>query len=653
MLRSWFGNDTARTHDRRLRRAPARRGPALALELLEDRTVPNAFTWNGLQSTDWADQRNWNTGTSGIPLPGDDVLINTSSPNNPTLSAPTTILSLTVNTGAGTITLNANLTVNGTYSQNAGTVNLANNTLTVKGNPSFNAGSTPPATGTLLLAGTSLQTLGNSSGKTLPNLTINNASGVTTTGTAFNMTSLTVLAGTFTLIDNNPYSDTGFFTQSGGSVSLNSTTTQLQIAGNVTRTGVGTFSGAVGTVVLNGGAGQTINDSTFNPFPNLLISNTTPAGVTIPGSTLNGGVSRVGAANVTLNANCTLTLTQASTAAFLVASGGFTDNGKVVLSQLTPNGNNLTALIKVTGALALSATSAFDLFVGGPTGPLAGVYQYITYASVTGAASVPAGNIVVHGYAAPIVVTSKNIGTTALTVTLASPGVIDTWTGGSNSNFANGANWSNNAPPGASDRAVIQNAPNDPILSVNTTVGSLEVIGGFLTINANVTLTVAGNFLQNAGFLALGSGAQLQIAGDVIRTGGVFLGATGTVVFNGTSQSITDTSGHAFGWDMMVNSGTTVTVQAGSVLSVADNFTNNGTVNLSMTSPSPSSATPLQIGNNLVEGAGSVFNLTLGNQGTGLTYIFITFGGTETRNATFTANAGTVNHNAHNITVTT
>ena len=84
---------------------------------------------------------------------------------------------------------------------------------------------------------------------------------------------------------------------------------------------------------------------------------------------------------------------------------------------------------------------------------------------------------------------------------------------------------------------------------------------------------------------------------------------------------------------------------------MANNFTDNGTVNLSMAGPT--FATPLVIGNNLVEGAGSAFNLTLGNQGTGLTYIFITFGGTETLDATFSANAGTVNHNAHNITVTT
>jgi hypothetical protein len=67
----------------------------------------------------------------------------------------------------------------------------------------------------------------------------------------------------------------------------------------------------------------------------------------------------------------------------------------------------------------------------------------------------------------------------------------------------------------------------------------------------------------------------------------------------------------------------------------------------------PNSATPLVIGNNLVEVSGAVFNLNLGITTAGLTYIFLTFGGTETTGATFNVNAGTVQHNSHNISVLT
>jgi hypothetical protein len=644
MFRNWFGTDAARPHSRQPRRSQAQSKFALTLELLEARTVPATFTWSGASSTDWATAANWNSGTSGVPGANDDVVINTNNPLDPTLSADTTIGSLTINSGTGsvTVTLNANLSVNGALTQNAGALDLGGNTLTVDGNVAFNGGETPPSTGTLVMAGRFAQSISNSSGLPLPDLTINNPlSLVTTTGSAFSVTGLTVLAGVITL--SADMTDSGDFIQGGGTVSLR--TNALNIAGNVTRTGGNiTFTG-LGDVVLDGAAGQTVMDSTFTQFPNLTISNTSTAGVTIPGSTINGGVSRVGAANVTLNLNCTLTLTQASTAAFLVDSGTFTDNGKVVLNQLTPNGSNPTALVKVTGGLALSASSAFDLSVAAPSA--GAVYSFITYGSVTGAGSVPAGNIVVHGNA-PFAVTPA-FAASALTVTLASPGIIDTWTGGTDSTFANGANWSAGAAPGASDLAVIANAPNDLILSGATTVGSLEVIGGFLTLNA--TLTVTGNYSQDAGFLAFGTGAQLQIAGNVVRTGGVFLGAVGTVVLDGTNQSITDTSGHAFGWDMVVNSGTAVTVQAGSVLSVADNLTNDGTVNLSMASPA--SATPLAVGNNLVEGAGSVFNLALGDTSAMLSYIFITFGGTETTGATFNTNAGSVLHKSNSINVTT
>jgi hypothetical protein len=123
------------------------------------------------------------------------------------------------------------------------------------------------------------------------------------------------------------------------------------------------------------------------------------------------------------------------------------------------------------------------------------------------------------------------------------------------------------------------------------------------------------------------------------------------VVFDGTRQTFADTSGLAFARNVIVDSGVFLTVQLGSVLTVGNDFTNNGTVILRMTSPG--SAKPLAIGHNLVEGAGSAFTFTLDDTGAGLTYIFLTFGGTEAAGATFSANAGTVNHNANNITVTT
>jgi hypothetical protein len=231
------------------------------------------------------------------------------------------------------------------------------------------------------------------------------------------------------------------------------------------------------------------------------------------------------------------------------------------------------------------------------------------------------------------------------------------WNGSQNCNFNQAANWTDvadnthHAVPTATDSAIVQSSPHDPVMNQDHTLAGLQIDGGLLTVSAN--LTEAGSFSQSGGSMAFGANSnQLQIAGDVTRTGGTFQGAVGTVVLNGSAgQTVTDTSGHTFASNMIVHSGTTVTVQSGSVLSVSGNFTNNGAVNLSMATPA--GATPLVVGNNLVEGSGSVFTFTLGNTSAGLSYILITFGGTEPTGAMFNPTTGTVNHNSQSVTLTT
>jgi hypothetical protein len=631
MFRNYLSAGAVKSRNRPPRRLQARRRLALAVEVLEDRTVP--ANWTGNVSTDWATGGNWDTGL--VPGAADPVTIGTAT-RNPILSAATTIASLTLNTG-GNLQLNANLQVNGSV-LTGGTVNLASNaTLTVNnGSFTFNSGAAISTTGTVAMTGTAAANLSPGTGASLPKITISNTGGVTTTGGAFSVASLDVTTGSLTL--GNTLTDKGAFTQEGGNVNLNNQ--QLQVAGNITRsgTGVATMLGTTGTVLLNGTAGQTFMDTSFGKLPGLIISDN----VTLPSGS-NVGV-RTGGSGVTLNSGFTLTLLQGPAASFLIDRGNFTDNGKIVLNQFTPNGGATFALITINGALALSGTATFDLTVN-KLAPSA-VFTFVTYGSTTGTA----GTTTVHGNF-PFTATAA-AGTTALTVTLGSQVTTDTWTGaGADNKFSNAANWSTGAVPGPTDLAVIPSGtPNDPTLGTAATVAGLQVTGGTLTLFAS--LTVTGDFTESAGQISFGTDAnQLIIGGNVNRTGGTFLATAGTVVFNGSYQTVADTSGLAFARNVIVNSGVFLTIQVGSVLTVGNDFTNNGTVSLRMTSPG--SATPLAIGNNLIEGAGSAFTFTLDNTSAGLTYIFLTFGGTETAGATFSDNAGTVNHNAHNITVTT
>ena len=129
--------------------------------------------------------------------------------------------------------------------------------------------------------------------------------------------------------------------------------------------------------------------------------------------------------------------------------------------------------------------------------------------------------------------------------------------------------------PTAADTAVITGGNFATVLNTNATVAALQISNGFLTLNAN--LTDLGTYSQDQGFVAFGADAdQLQIAGTVTRSGGVFLGSAGTVVLDGTAaQADTDTSGHPFGWNLVLANAAGVTVQPGSIVSVGNNVTLN------------------------------------------------------------------------------
>jgi hypothetical protein len=113
------------------------------MELLEAREVPSAVTWTGGGGSNhnWSDAANWNT--SVVPRATDTVTFDGTSANNSAVDAAFggTVAGISINSGyTGTITLGRSLTVNGAFTQGAGTLDESGNTLTLQGNLTQTAG---------------------------------------------------------------------------------------------------------------------------------------------------------------------------------------------------------------------------------------------------------------------------------------------------------------------------------------------------------------------------------------------------------------------------------------------------------------------------------------------------------------------------------
>jgi hypothetical protein len=245
------------------------------------------------------------------------------------------------------------------------------------------------------------------------------------------------------------------------------------------------------------------------------------------------------------------------------------------------------------------------------------------------------------------------------------------WNGSVSGDWFTAANWSDlsnssvQAVPGAADLVYIPGAPNDPVLTSAATVGALAVTGGYLQVTgAGASLNDLGNFYQEAGFVAFGDNTnQLLIGGDTVRVGGIFLGSTGTVVFDGTAgQSYVDVSGHplpnvsitngsaagvtiANGSALTVNglslaAGSVLTLAGSATLTTGGDFADSGTLNLSVPAPNNAVA-PLTVGGTLTLSATSVFNLTVGAPALGASYLFVQYGAVTGQSGAAVSIAGT------------
>jgi hypothetical protein len=575
------------------------------------------FDWTGGFSNDWTAPQNWTdrNGNHGVPTAADTVIIH-GAPYDPILSANATVANLILDTGY--LRLNASLTVTGSYSQGGCFVGFGASTdvLTIDGDVTRTGGEIFVANGNVVLNGTSTQTVRDVSDHPLPNLTIANPAGVTLTADSrLVVTGLDVSGGSLTL--NSDVTDTGTFTQEGGSVSYNASV-GLTVEGDISRTG-GTFisaPGVAGTVVLAGQPSQHITDTTGSSWPDVTITNDNVTGVIV-----NAG-SHLSVADLTLSAASTLNLQGTAT---LAVGGTFTDNGKLFLNQPASGG---AAPVTVGGTLALAGTTAFDLTIGSPA--IGNYYDFVMYGTLTDNAS---ATYILRGTGTlnpALDKTAPNLG-----VRFLSAATSYNWTGAVSSDWSDLRNWTKDGTPGvhavpvAADTVRINGGPHDPVVTPSTSVAGIVMGNGFLTING--TLTDTGTFNQSEGFLAFGAGGRLQIAGDVTRTGGRFLGSAGTVVLMGGAQNFSDTSNHPVP-NLDISNGSAVTIPSGSHPAVSGSVSVNGSLTLAdtatlnvggtldavghllLTQNTPNggaASAPLQVGT-LEVNAHSLFDLTVG-----------------------------------------
>ncbi len=494
-----------------------KRTSSLAVERLEDRTVPSTIT-----STTTGG--NWNTGSTWVggvaPGASDTAVIATTGGNSVKITAGESVTSVTINSGAtlengpdetGTLTISGNLTITGTFAADSNPGNSDTLSVNLAGN--FTDNGTFTAAGSTVfdrvidvtMNGTSAQTISGTSTADFHNLTINNAAGVTlgsniqdgvegaTAGTLTVDSGATFNMAAFT-ISNGSGGNGAFTLDSGGTLGIGSATgiaSGTTASGNILATGTRTYSTG-GNYTYNGAVNQATGTGLPATVNNLTIANTGTAGsdtVTLGGSitasgglTLTSGILAAGANTINLN-----------------GSGGFTNNAST------------TALSAGTSTVSFGGTSAQSL-----GGTFATTFDNLTIADSGGVTLGTSSNPTVDG-----------------NLTLSS----GTLTAGANTITLDG-NWTNNS--GTSAFA----ANTSTVVFAGTTGTSAQnIAGSAATTFDNLTINNSGtsNTIKNAvspaaslainGVLTMANSTTFNMNGSNLSAGLLSTSGSGTSVF--------------------------------------------------------------------------------------------------------------------------
>lgn len=480
-------------------------------------TTGSANTRVASQSGNWHNTATW--GGAAIPTTADDVVIN--GGYTVTIAADAaTCASLTIGgasagtlmiSGPYTTTIVGNILVNSNGSfintnvevDNTSTLNIAGN-LTVDG--TFEMNSTVDDVTVVNFNGTQPQTI-NGSGSTCAfnNLTISNTSGVTLTRNISLDDPLTGHEATLTvsgIFDLSSY--TCNRSVSGGSLTVTGT---LKIGGtNNFPTNYVTVSLSGGTVEYNGAGSQTI---AVKDYYNLTSSG---SGARTLGTTGNIGISGTftPGSNSYTTTGSTIDFNAAGSQTipvFTFDNVVFSGSGTKAFSGSTTVNSNMTISGSAVVNLGTNTSTAATLFFG----------SNVQAAGTWGGTGSGATNINT---------TYFDAATGILNVTSSVSSY--TWIGGTSTAWEVASNWSPaHVPSSSSENAIIAaGGTYQPTISAAASCNGITLnSGSTLTISGSNTLTVSGNWTNNGGTLAAGSG---------------------TVLFNGTSQTIGGSSATTF-----------------------------------------------------------------------------------------------------------
>ena len=591
----------------------------------------------------------------------------------PELPTATSVLNnLTFSHTSGTVTLNADTTVNGNLVTTAGgTLDLNGYTLTVKG--SVTNGGTITGGGKLLLAGSSAQTLAGTGA--YGNVELDNAAGASLAANTTINGNLDVTVGQFT-VGAYSITVTGATTVDGtlaiasatGTATFNDVTVHgtwnntaneaVTINGNLVN--AGTFNAGTGIHTL-AGTSKTIGGTVA--IPSLTITGTyTNNDVLTINTRIGGAGGLIQAAGATLNlggtaTNATLTATAAGNtvnyfgAAQTVKATAYENlvlggSGVKTLTSVSTVNGNLTMDGTASATTATGLTIGGDLQIGDGTTFTAAGYAL----TVAGATTVGEGTSGVLNISSA---TGTKIFNGAVAINAGG-----TWNSGTSpatfrGGIANGGSFTSGSGAQTFDT-------NNQALAGIFTMPNVAVTGIALTNTGTLTASTA---LTGTGELVQGAGATLNLGATAANLTIATLTATAadnTVNYSGTTQTIkaTDyqhltTSGSGtktlggdtdVAGDLTLGSGTTLDASTGNyALTLAGDWLNNGATFTARSGTVTLDGTGIQsIGGTT---AATFNNLTLANAAGA------ELGASQTVSGTLTLTSGTLAVGANTLTL--